>query len=278
MSERTSGGATELRRAPHRWRVSGSWLAVLVAIVLVAVVAAALGPHNADFYQLWVYFDPQTGEEQYQNLRVDLFMALTSGFFWNQFVALFLGVFLASRLRGISRALVAAVPAGMLLAAVNLAVAWQVSADTRRRLDWWSENASATFPTDLLAEDGFQRVLAAGLAGYPLAAIAGVGLGTLVAPMLRASTVANTLLAVVATVTYGGFTMIVGGWVATADYEPVALLAGLALLPPAPVTPAVVRTALGDHGDAFTVAMLVGNVVWATVLIAAGRLVDARRA
>jgi hypothetical protein len=150
---------------------------------------------------------------------VDVFMAHTSGFFWNQFIALFLGVFLASRLRGMTQALVAAVPAGVLLAAVNFAVAWQSSTDARRRLAWWAEN-SPVFSADLLADDRFQQVLAAGLAAFPIAAIAGVGLGILIAPSLRALNIIVTFSTALSTVFYGVPVAILGWVVATADDEP----------------------------------------------------------
>lgn len=261
-----------------RRRLSGSWLGLLVAVALVALVAAALAWHNGDYYHFWIYNDPQTDEELTEEVRVNLFMAHTSGMFWGQFVALFLGAFLAARTPGMSRALAVAVPAGVLLAVVNLAVAWQTSADARRPLAWWAENAPELVPSaDPLAVDGLRGVLAAALASYPIATVAGVGLGTLAIPLLRAPAVTRTLLAGVVTVAYGVPIMIFGGFVAGMDDEPVALFAALALLPPAPVTPAVIRAAVGDHGDAFVLTMLLSGTAWAALLVTAGRLARSRR-
>lgn len=280
MSEQATGPLPPSPvRTARRWRLSAPWLVVLGAVILVAVVAVALSSPNANVYPLMSYSDLQTDEEMYKDLKMGLFMAHTSGFFWGQFVALFLGVFLAARLPGTSRALTAAVPAGVLLAAVNLAVAWWTAADTRASLAWYAENVPAWgLSADPLADNGFPHMLAATLAGYPLAAVAGVGLGALAAPLLRGPAVATTLLAIVAVTPYSVLTVIFGILAATADDEPVALFGALALLPPAPVIPAVIRSSLDDHGGAFITTMLVSGVVWAALLLTAGRLAESRRA
>ncbi|GIF76463.1 hypothetical protein [Asanoa siamensis] len=262
-----------------RWRrVPESWVAVLVAGVLVALIAAALASSNAKYYEVWIYNDPQTSEEQRDWLMVDVFMAHTSGFFWNQFIVFFLGAFLGARLRGMLQALAAAVLAGAVLAAVNFAVAWHTSAHVRRRLAWWLENSSMPVPADLLADEQLQHVLAAGLAAFPLAALAGVGLGNLIAPALRGSAVLLVPLMAISTVFWGVPLGIFGWVVAASGDEPIALLAVLALVPPpAAAIPSAVRTALVDHGDAFTITMLISNAAWALALILAGWVVQRRR-
>ncbi|TDC38860.1 hypothetical protein E1211_05670 [Micromonospora sp. 15K316] len=250
---------------------------MLVAVILVAAVAAALAPFNAIYYEAWIYNDPQTNEELHDNEMIDFFMAHTSGFFWGQFIALFTGAFLASHVRGMRRALLAAVPAGLLLAAVDFAVAWSSSAGVRRRLAWWTENHPGFLPADLFSDDRFHHVLAAGLAAFPLAAIAGVGLGTLIAPLLRAPAAVVATLTVVSTMLYGACAGVIGWIIATADGESAVLFAFLALLPPAAVTPSAVRTAVGDHGDAFTTTLLISAVAWASLMVIAGWLVHRRR-
>ncbi|MER7892207.1 hypothetical protein ABTX15_20545 [Micromonospora sp. NPDC094482] len=276
MAEKKTHPPVALGRARLRWRMSPSWVGVLVAVVLVAVVAAALTPFNGNYYEVAIYNDPQTSEERYEQVMVDVFMAHTSGFFWGQFIALLLGAFLASRLRGMRWALAAALSVGVLLAAVNFAAAWHSSSDIRRWLAWRAEK-SAGLPIDLLSDDRFHHVLAAGLAAFPIAAIAGVGLGTLIAPLLRLPAVAVASIALLSTVSYGAFAAILGWLVAIADSEPVALFVVLALLPPTAVTPSVVRTAIGDHGGAFTVTMLTSGVAWALLLTIAGWIVEGRR-
>lgn len=248
-----------------------------MAVGLVAVVAAALAPINSDYYHVWIYNDAQTNEELYQEVMIDMFMAHTSGFFWGQIIALILGAFLAAKVRGMPRAMASAVCAGLLLAAVNFAVAWQSSAGIRQQIAWWNENHPGFPPSDPLSVDGFHHVLAVGLASFPVAAIAGVGLGTLITPLLRISAVVVTILTVLAAVPYGAFAAVLGWFAAAADGEPVALFVLLALLPPAAVTPSAVRTAIGDHGDAFTNTMLISGVAWALLLLIAGRLARRRR-
>ncbi|MER7443971.1 LPXTG cell wall anchor domain-containing protein [Micromonospora avicenniae] len=248
-----------------------------MAVVLVAAVAAALAPINSDFYHVWIYNDPQTNEELHEEVMIDMFMAHTSGFFWGQIIALILGAFLAARVRGMPRALGSAVCAGLLLAAVDFAVAWQSSAGIRQRIAWWTENHPGFLPTDPLSDGGFHHVLAVGLASFPVAAIAGVGLGTLITPLLRLPAVVVAILAVLAAVPYGAFAAVSGWFAAAADGEPMALFVLLALLPPAAVTPSAVRTAIGDHGDAFTNTMLVSGVGWALLLLIAGLLARRRR-
>ncbi|MBE1491072.1 hypothetical protein [Plantactinospora soyae] len=272
-SEQQTGPPATLDRASRRWRTSSSWVAVLVAAVLVAAISAALVSHNSNYYEVWVYNDPQTSEEQYEQFVIDLFMAHTSGFFWGPIIALLLGVFLASRLRGVPQALGVAVPAGVLLAGVNFAVAWQLSADTRRGSAWYP----ASVPANLLADDRFQHVVGAGLAAYPLAAIAGVGLGALFVYLLRLPAVAVLPLAVMVAVPYGAFAAIFGWFAAAVDDEPVALFGTLGLLPLTAVTSAVQRSAVDDHGGALTLTMLISSAAWALLLISAGWLAQRRR-
>ncbi|MEU4680290.1 hypothetical protein [Micromonospora sp. NPDC023737] len=248
-----------------------------MAVALVAIVAAALAPINSDYYHVWIYNDPQTNEELYEEVVIDVFMAHTSGFFWGQVIALVLGAFLAAKVRGMPRALASAVCAGLLLAAVDFAVAWQSAAGIRQRIAWWNENHPGFLPTDPLSDDGFHHVLAVGLTSFPLAAVAGVGLGALITPLLRLPAVVVAILTVLAAVPYGAFAAVVGWIAAAADGEPVALFVLLALLPPAAVTPSAVRTAIGDHGDAFTNTMLISGVAWALLLLVAGRLAQRRR-
>ncbi|MFC3499566.1 hypothetical protein ACFOOK_00935 [Micromonospora krabiensis] len=276
MTEKTSGAPAVLPPASGRRRPAPSWMAVLVAAVLVAVIAKGLASFNSNYYEVWIYNDAQTGEEQREQVMVDVFMTHTSGFFWGQLVALLLGAFLAVRLRGLPRALAAALSAGLVLAAVDVAVAWHSSADSRRALSRWAERSPGEFPADLLSDDRFLQVLIAGLALFPVAAIAGVGLGTLIAPLRHAPAVALASLAVIATVSYGVLTAAVGWIVATGEAEPVALLILLALLPPAAATPAVVRTAVGDHGEAFTLTMMISGLTWALLLVSAGWLMQRR--
>jgi DNA-binding transcriptional LysR family regulator len=179
-------------------------VAVLLAVASVAAVAAALGPHNGRFYVTWVYSDPQTGEQDRQQLMVDLFMAHTSGWHWSLFVAVLLGAFLASRARRTSHALAAAVPVGLLLAAVDLAVSWLTGGGTRQRLAWANQSGWPSVPADLLADDAFRMVVAAGLATFASAAVAGVGLGTFFAPVLRSPTAEVARVTLLAVAVYGG--------------------------------------------------------------------------
>ncbi|MFD0782762.1 hypothetical protein ACFQZ8_02300 [Micromonospora azadirachtae] len=257
--------------------MSPSWLGVLVAAVLVAVTAAALAPVNGDYYHVFIYNDPQTNEELYEEVMIDVFMAHTSGFLWGQIIALILGAFLAAKVRRMPRAVASAVCAGLLLAAVNFTVAWQSAAGVRQRITWWNENHPGFLPTDPLSDDGFHHVLAVGLASFPVAAIAGGGLGTLITPLLRLPAVVVATLTILAAVPYGAIAAVVGWFAAAADGEPATLFALLAILPPAAVTPSAVRTAIGDHGGAFTNTMLIGGVVWALLLLVAGRLARRRR-
>ncbi|MFI7604355.1 hypothetical protein ACIBTV_04450 [Micromonospora sp. NPDC049366] len=276
MTEKTSGAPAVLPPAGRRWRLSPSWMAVFVAVVLVAVVARGLASFNSDYYEVWIYNDAQTGEEQRAQLMVDVFMAHTSGFLWGQIITLLLGAFLAVRLRALPRAFTAALSAGLVLALVNVAVAWHSSAVSRRALTRWAEKSPGDFGSDLLADDRFLQVLTAGLALFPVAAIAGVGLGNLIAPLRHAPVAALASLAVIATVPYGVLTAALGWLVATEESAPLALLIPIAVLPPAAVTPAVVRTALGDHGETFTLTMVVSGFTWALLLVSAGLLMRRR--
>jgi hypothetical protein len=221
-------------------------------------------------YVTWVYSDPQTGEQERQQLMVDLFMAHTSGWHWSVFVAVLLGAFLASRARRTSHALAAAVPVGLLLAAVDLAVSWLTAGGTRQRLAWANESGWPSVPADLLADDAFRMVVAAGLATFASAAVAGVGLGTFFAPVLRSPTAEVARVTLLAVAVYGAVTMVLGWLVAVRHGESVGVYVVVGLLPPAAVTPTVVRAALGDHGGAFAVTLVAGSAAWSMFLLGAG--------
>lgn len=135
-SRRSEPGSSS---APLRWRPSASAGAILVAVVCVAAIIAALAPHNGRFYVMWVYNDPQTADEQRQRLMVDLFMAHTSGWHRELFVALLLGAFLASRAPRMLHAVAAAIPLGLQVAAVNLTTSWLTAGGARQRLVWAHE-------------------------------------------------------------------------------------------------------------------------------------------
>jgi hypothetical protein len=250
----------------------GPAVAVLAATVLVAVSAVAMLPFNRGYYNFWINYDPQTYEEVYLRAKVTAFMMSTSGFFWGQQIALLLGAVLAQRLRRVRRALATAIPAAALLAAVNLAVAWPLSAGSRRSLGQSGEDARQAglpFTPDLLDDRGFQLVLGAGLVAFPVAAVAGVGLAALIGPRPRALPIVAAIVVAIA--------LPIGGLAASAQGEPAVLFALLALVPPAAAISTVVRTAVGDHGDSFTAAMVIGGAVWALLLVGGGSWARRRR-
>jgi hypothetical protein len=257
----------EPRRWPHHPLIAAG-----VAVALVAVAAVAMLPLNLGYYEFWINYDPQTDDELYLRAKVTAFMVSTSGFFWGHLVALLLGARLAQRLGNVARAAATAVPAAVLLAVVNLVVAWQLSAASRRSLALAGEEArraGLAVTPDLLDDRGFQVVMGAELAAFPIAAFAGVGLGALLGCRLRWPIAVTAIIA--------GVALPLGGIAAFANDEPAVLFALLALVPPAADVPAVVRTAVGDHGGMFTTTMLIGGAAWAALLVAAGGLAQQRR-
>lgn len=145
--------------------------------VLAASATGALSwvmmPLNADFYLDWVYFDPQTRNENAHKAYLTAAFCATSGSVLGQWLAFGYGLMLADARRRMWPCLALAALAGAGMAAVNGVVASRLA-------------PSHVEDLALLHDPGVERLVAAELAAYPLLAIAGVGLGRIARRMVIA--------------------------------------------------------------------------------------------
>lgn len=141
-------------RHPLVWSVP---LTVLLVVVLM--------PVNDGFYEMWINYDPQGAEQQWEWRYNRQVMRRTSGMLCGHVLAFVVGVLTARRHRQ-AVALAVAALSGTVLAAVTIAVAWPLAGD-------------------LFRVPGAEVFRAPGvpywalLTAYPLYALAGVGLGAL---------------------------------------------------------------------------------------------------
>jgi hypothetical protein len=195
------GAVQEVRRSVRRWYL---W----VLPPLVAVFAWRLLSLNAQFAEYFLNDDPQSPGERLENYRTDLMAMHTSGLGAGQWLALLAGVLVTVHDRQpaneveLARRLVAKVsvvaPYGLLLAAVDLAVALPAARSALRSHWGPTELASAGISPD---QQGWPLwTVAAGALSLPLWAVAGVGLGMLLGTWRRLVAVAlgHPLMAVLA--------------------------------------------------------------------------------
>jgi hypothetical protein len=227
---------------------------VLVSVLLTVAGAVLLLEVNRDLYIDLINFDPQTDDEQRADERTTAIMTATSGFAFGQLVALVMGAWLTRSFRAPLRALILAVPAGVVLAVIDLTIAW--SASTRL------EGVSG--------EPAFRLAVAVGLVAFPAAAAAGVGLGAWSGPRLPA-----TLPIVLPILVLLGCAGTAFGVVT--DTGPAVMLVLLTAVPPAAVTVALAQVGVEGHGVAFAVASLVGCLAWPAVLLVGGWRAHRRR-
>ena len=136
---------------------------VLLVVVLMAV--------NDGFYEAWINYDPQGGEQQWEWRYNRQVMRRTSGVLCGHVLAFAVGVLTARRHRH-AVALAVAALSGTALAAVTVAVAWPLGGDLFRVSDGevlWGPGGVEGVPYWAL------------LTAFPLCALAGVGLGVLLA-------------------------------------------------------------------------------------------------
>jgi len=164
---------------------------------LVALAGLSSLSFNDDAYMFYVYYDPQTFEEQLDAYHFDAKAIHTSGLAWAQLAALAAGAFLVlldPRLPGrpalvpppprpgrylAAKAGVAAM-FGVLLAVADLAAVLPLA--PRVVADHWvrREMASNIFlPVQTLADESVWPVVLRAAAGVPLFAIVGIGLAAL---------------------------------------------------------------------------------------------------
>ncbi|SCF17816.1 hypothetical protein GA0070607_6505 [Micromonospora coriariae] len=171
---------------------------------LVALAGLGSLSFNADAYMFYVYYDPQTLEEQLDAYHFDVKAIYTSGLGWAQLAALAAGAFLVLRdpwLTGrpalesspaplpppprpgpylVVKAGVAAL-FGVLLAVADLAAVLPLA--PRVVADHWVRRELAPkdifLPVQILAEESVWPVVLRAAAGVPLFAIVGIGLAAL---------------------------------------------------------------------------------------------------
>ncbi|WP_341720786.1 hypothetical protein QQG74_14390 [Micromonospora sp. FIMYZ51] len=228
-------------------------------------------PFNDALYEFWVNYDPQGDAQQHERFYATQIFRYTSGVLSGQLLALLAGAALARR-HAQAIALAIAVALGVLLAGVTVLVAYPVASAREA-----SQGAGRAFDDPVLV-----RVLLHELAGYPLLAAVGVGLGILLAGRRTGNRIA--LLTLLGMAWYGATQVglaqddeFVGpSWLLWA-VPPIAAgtavaLAGLSLdvwsEPPALV---------GDAGYRAGIALLVSAGAYALGLNLLGVLVDRQR-
>jgi hypothetical protein len=227
---------------------------VFVSVLLTAAGAVLLLDVNRGLYLDLIYFDPQTDDEKRAYGRTTAIMTATSGFAFGQLVALVMGAWLTQSFRAPLRALILAVPTGVVLAVIDLTIAWSAS----------------THLEDVSGEPAFRLAVGVGLIAFPLAAAAGVGLGAWSGRRLQ------VILMIVLPI------LVVLGYVGTAigaitDTSPAVMLVLLTAVPPAAVTVALAQVGVEGYGVEFAVAALVGCLAWPAVLLVGGWRAHRRR-
>lgn len=140
------------------------------SVPVMALLAWVSMPLNDELYEFWVNYDPQGDAQQHEWSRATRIFRYTSGVLGGQLLALLAGAALVRR-HSQATALAAAVPLGVLMAGVTVLVAYPVA-----RAREAGYGVGPAFDDPVLV-----RVLLHELAGYPLLAAAGVGLGILLA-------------------------------------------------------------------------------------------------
>ncbi len=140
------------------------------SIPVMALLAWISMPLNDALYEFWVNYDPQGDAQQQESSRATQIFRYTSGVLSGQLLALLAGTALARR-HSQATALAVAAGLGVLLAGVTVLVAYPVA-----RAREAGHDGGQAFDDPVL-----MRVLLHELAGYPLLAAAGVGLGILLA-------------------------------------------------------------------------------------------------
>ncbi|TCB98404.1 hypothetical protein E0H26_08450 [Micromonospora zingiberis] len=244
---------------------------VVWSIPVMALLAWISMPINDELYEFWVNYDPQGDAQQQESLHATRIFRYTSGVLGGQLLALLAGAALARR-HSQATALAVAAPLGVLLAGVTVLVAYPLA-----RAREAGHRVGPAYDDPVLV-----RVLLHELAGYPLLAAAGVGLGILLAG--RRTSQRGALLILLGLIWYAAMQVGLaqddefGGpsWLLWA-VPPIAAgtavaLAGLALDvwsdPPLLV---------GDGGSSAGIALLVGAGAYALGLNLLGVLVGRRR-
>jgi hypothetical protein len=236
---------------------------------LTAAFAFLLVPVNAGVYQALGNSDPQGDEQLFAEWYTAAVMRHTSGFAFGLLFALFLGVTLAVRRRStFAGTVVRSVLGGALLAVVNVGVAW-FAGGPRHVSRTPSPNGTLTdgFEVDLLHDDGFRQAILGGAAGFPIWAVAGVGIGVLLrnATNTYARDMAALLAAGVALLSMGVGFLLGAGEGAGGTF--VAIL----LWPPSGATGFITKVALHDHPTAAMAAFLGGSLCYAVAWSVLGR-------
>lgn len=245
---------------------------VVWSVPVMALLVWLFMPLNDEFYEFWVNHDPQGGAQQQQEWSYTTrIFRYTSGVLGGQLLALLAGVALVRR-HSHAVALAVAVPLGLVLAGVTALVAYPL-AEAREA----GRRVGPAFDDPVLV-----RVLLHELAGYPLLAAAGVGLGIVLA---GCRTGRHGALLVLLGIFWLGATQVglaqddeFAGpswllWVVPPIAAGTAVaLAGLSLdvwlNPPVPV---------GDWGQGAGIALVVGAAAYALGLNLLGVLLERRR-
>jgi hypothetical protein len=155
----------------------------------------------------------------------------------------------------------------VVLAAVNACVAW-FTGGTKRISIAPAQNGTIEygFDVDLLYDDGFRQAILGGAAGFPIWAVAGVGLGALLSNMTsaRIKDVASFVAALLLLSICGGYPLGLG------EGAPATLVAIL-LWPPVGGNGFITKVAMHDHPTAATAAFLSGSLCYAAALCVLGR-------
>ncbi|MEH1130496.1 hypothetical protein [Micromonospora sp. CPCC 206061] len=234
----------------------GSWW-VLLSIPLVTALAVILLPLNDGYYELWVNYDPQGDAQQHEWQYTTRAFRYTSGVLCGQLVALLAGAALAVRHR--AWALAAAVPLGVLLAAVTFAVAY--ARDGRGPLD----------------DVGIARLVAVELAAFPLFAAVGVGLGLLLARRWRLLPLALPAFAVLWAIGLMQDDRWAGPMWILWLLPPLAAAAAIPLTTMSVDVGADPPVTLGDGGQGALIALVGGLLLYAGSLHLLGLVLDRRR-
>ncbi|MFK3979953.1 hypothetical protein ACI2K4_06160 [Micromonospora sp. NPDC050397] len=174
--------------------LSSSWTARLAPIVVPAL-ALLLMPPLEHWYGFAVNYDVQGDVQRFESAYTTALLRFSSGFVGGPLVAFALGAALGRSSvhgrplarPGLAPTLVAGAVAGTVLALANLAVVVPVAA-ARTELTMSVAQVRAVglhFHPDLLQDPGFWYVLLVGTVSFPLWAVAGVGIGTLIGPARR---------------------------------------------------------------------------------------------
>ncbi|GIH13237.1 hypothetical protein Raf01_14090 [Rugosimonospora africana] len=253
----------------------------------VAGLAYALVPFNASISEFMNPYDRDTAREIVDTFHADALNVYTAGFGCGQFLSLLFGAGLVlldrrpARLRASGRSavdptsampakLLTAVVVGIALALVDLAVTLPAAAPRARHL-WDTYGFGYVADPNLLHDPAVRSAVILGVAGFPLWAAMGVGLGALAGGWAALVRFLGGGAIVTTCVFYG--TAGLGGsiWATM----------GIALVPPPVLPPSTVLSLAATVGSPYrwptAVSGTLGAVLYAVLFYGAGRAVLRRR-